>query len=563
MQLCLVPSDGSSRFQATGSQIGSQIWGPFRSIDGTLSGMGKLLTQARVDSAKLSAGKKEELISDFGGLYLRLRPKAGGETAKSWVFRYTAADGSRSKMALPEEVDGQAVGLDLELARRAAQQAREQLAKGIDPLAHKEATVAKKLAEQVAKKHSNDPKTVEELGALWLEKYAKRKHKDGGADAGALFKNHINPRLGSIRLSDLKTTHISGMLDDIYEAGKKRTCGVVLLKLKQALDWAVDREYVLRNVAKNLDPSHWEGVARKRKRYLTFPEIQQLVHLLEHSTLNPRWKHAVWLLMATGPRVAEAMNAELSHIDMKARTWTIPAENLKEVQTEEERQDQVIFLSDFASAHMRILMNMAGARFLFPARGTAHTQNEHPCSEQTLTHAVTDRQVEPDSEEAKKPKQGRPLSNELVLPGGRWTSHDLRRTMATSMGELGVDRDVISMCQAQLVGTDVQRSYQHQQLLGAKKAAWHTWGDKLASLVDEALQDHEANEAAKLAAQERLKKRNDKRASLMRQAISKRVAAKKVAVKKAAEEDTFKALDALAQSILTPAAGASSDGEDI
>jgi integrase len=32
------------------------------------------------------------------------------------------------------------------------------------------------------------------------------------------------------------------------------------------------------------------------------------------------------------------------------------------------------------------------------------------------------------------------------LPGGRWTPHDLRRTGATLMGELGVHGNVIEKC---------------------------------------------------------------------------------------------------------------------
>jgi integrase len=47
----------------------------------------------------------------------------------------------------------------------------------------------------------------------------------------------------------------------------------------------------------------------------------------------------------------------------------------------------------------------------------------------------------------------------LCLPGGRWTSHDLRRTAATLMAQLGVSGDVIDECLNHVIESRVRRTY--------------------------------------------------------------------------------------------------------
>ena len=72
----------------------------------------------------------------------------------------------------------------------------------------------------------------------------------------------------------------------------------------------------------------------------------------------------------------------------------------------------------------------------------------------------------------------------LVLPSGEWTPHDLRRTAATTMAELGALPDVIEKCLNHTEVGKVKRIYQRAQYEGPMRDTWKLLGSRLALLQD-------------------------------------------------------------------------------
>ena len=72
----------------------------------------------------------------------------------------------------------------------------------------------------------------------------------------------------------------------------------------------------------------------------------------------------------------------------------------------------------------------------------------------------------------------------LILSGGKWTPHDLRRTAATMMGDLEVNSDVIEKCLNHTEENKMKRTYQKQKLEDQKLNAWRLLGDKMHFLYD-------------------------------------------------------------------------------
>ncbi|MEI6270315.1 MAG: hypothetical protein WCP01_15675 [Methylococcaceae bacterium] len=72
----------------------------------------------------------------------------------------------------------------------------------------------------------------------------------------------------------------------------------------------------------------------------------------------------------------------------------------------------------------------------------------------------------------------------LVLIGGKWTPHDLRRTGATIMGDLGIAPDVTEKCLNHTEENKVKRIYQRQKLEVEQAEAWQVLGDRLALLIN-------------------------------------------------------------------------------
>ena len=103
---------------------------------------------------------------------------------------------------------------------------------------------------------------------------------------------------------------------------------------------------------------------------------------------------------------------------------------------------------------------------------------DHVC-EKTVTKQVGDRQ-----RLGRKPMSGRSIHTDaLVLVGGKWTPHDLRRTGATLMAELGAMPDVVEKCLNHTEEKKVKRIYQRAQYEGHMRSAWQLLGERLKLLT--------------------------------------------------------------------------------
>ena len=75
--------------------------------------------------------------------------------------------------------------------------------------------------------------------------------------------------------------------------------------------------------------------------------------------------------------------------------------------------------------------------------------------------------------------------NSLAVGDREWTPHDLRRTGATMMQELGIDINIIDRCQNHvLAGSKVRRHYLKYEYKDEKAHAWAKLGERLQSILD-------------------------------------------------------------------------------
>jgi integrase len=104
-----------------------------------------------------------------------------------------------------------------------------------------------------------------------------------------------------------------------------------------------------------------------------------------------------------------------------------------------------------------------------------------------VSKQVGDRQVR---FKKRKPLKNRRHDDSLVLSNGKngeWTLHDLRRTGATMMQQLGVSPDVIDRCQNHvLAGSRVRRAYLHYDYAAEKRDAWERLGERIEALLENA-----------------------------------------------------------------------------
>lgn len=435
--------------------------------------MSKKITAAEIESATITNGtdKQEFLAGD--NLYLVVKRSSDGGEVKYWSFRYRW-EGRRPKIGL-----GSVKDVSLKDARGKADEYRALLRDGIDPKAKKEQDKAVELAQALASEGGPAPTTLRELFERWHADYVKVHHDDGGARIRSLFELHILPGgMGDLKLQLMKREHVKTILDRTFAKGVTRTNGVVLDSLRQMVNWAAQFEWMERDPTLGLKKKQWKGESVEDERALSEDELVQLNWRLKKSYLAARWKHACWFITATGTRVEETVLAERQHINWSLSTWTIPVAAQKKTNSAKAPAPHVVHLSKFAKKHLEALLAMPGTeKYVFPARVRAgDSKGERPANNKTLTQRLANLQgVEED---------GRRCTTELLLTGGLFGPHSLRRTMSTLMGELGVPPNVIDKCQNHVIQGKIQRTYQRAELRNAMAAAWDALGDKLQALSE-------------------------------------------------------------------------------
>jgi len=159
------------------------------------------LTATAVTQAKPKP--KPYSLSDGGGMYLLVNA-----TAKYWRYDYRFA-GKRKTLAL-----GVYPATSLKQAREKHQRARENLANGIDPSAHKKATSA---ATHAALANSF------ELLAIEWSKTRSKKSESTEKRQNALLEKDLLPHIGNRPIADIKAPELLKTLRKIESRGAIET----------------------------------------------------------------------------------------------------------------------------------------------------------------------------------------------------------------------------------------------------------------------------------------------------------------------------------------------------
>lgn len=275
--------------------------------------------------------------------------------------------------------------------------------------------------------------------------------KDGGKYVAEQFSRHVFPSLGDVPIANIRKPDVFAILDRLKTAQKMRTANVILADLKQLFRFAAEREIIDVSPIERIKKESVGGSDTERERNLDDEEISALSALVKTANLAKRTQLGVWLILATGVRageltgavwgnhktppqelhaIAKSCEVKFGIVNLATRQWQI-------FDTKNQR-DHTVHLSVFAVEKFK---ELAGLRehhdWIFPD-GTG----KKPVCVKSFGKQIADRQRS--SGEAMKNRSK--ATSALVLRGGRWTAHDLRRTAATLMAKLGISNDVINEC---------------------------------------------------------------------------------------------------------------------
>lgn len=163
------------------------------------------------------------------GLYLR--SKASGA---SYVFRYTATDGRRREMGMGRVVSGDvAVRVQqLSAVRQQAQQCREMLARGLDPIDSRKAARTDRKVQRLQQRSM----TVRRVLRLWIDyTEPRRKWARKYAQQVAYRVEHDPPHwLLEVPVHELRA------LDVVRALGQMTVSQDRIDNMRQRLEWAIE-----------------------------------------------------------------------------------------------------------------------------------------------------------------------------------------------------------------------------------------------------------------------------------------------------------------------------------
>jgi len=422
-----------------------------------------------------SITEKDEgrILSDGGGLRGRVRINRKGETYTSFEYKYRQGQKSRTIKV------GNYPDKSLAEIRNIHRQFKSDLSNGVDPV---DARNAEKLENRLkqAKTEEDHKQELERIAAEraarrtlkdaikeW-EKLELKRRKDKGAEVMRAIDKDIIPNLGDVALINITRSMVVDELFRVVERGANSMANHLLSTLKQFFNFALVREWIDSNPLTLVTKEKIGGKEALRERFLSEEEIIDLKQKLPNAGFIATTEIGLWILLSTACRVGELLQAEWKHVDFEIGTWSIPVENSKN------KEFHTIYLSPFCFDQFKKLHAITGnSKWCYPGR----KDNTH-VTEKNITKQVRDRIRDTALKNRTK------YAGSLVLSGGPWTPHDLRRTASTLMGELGIRSDVIDRCQNHVEENRMKRIYQRQELKAEQKEAWNILGERLSLLFN-------------------------------------------------------------------------------
>ncbi|WP_322979102.1 tyrosine-type recombinase/integrase [Pseudomonas sp. C11] len=382
--------------------------------------------------ANLEPEEKTYREHDGQGLYFRVKPTG----QKLWELRYSKPGSkARTWLGLGPYPSVNGAG-----ARAKAQEARELIAKGIDPSTHRKAEVAQ---EKAKAESTFEPLAREWYAARvkgWGEGYAKRV-------MGAL-ELHVFPKMGKRSYVDITPMEWMEFFRGMEKKGILDQMGNVRRFCKEIYDLARVTGRATTNPVDGLD----KFLQKKQSENYAHVDHADLPMLLQSISAytNRVVQIGLRLLILNGLRPSEVREARWSEFDLDAAIWEIPAERMKK------RREHIVPLSTQSLNLLQELKIYSGSfDLLFPGRN----DRTKPLSNMVFNMAL------------------RRMGYE-----GQQTGHGFRHIASTILNEQGFDENHIE-AQLSHAKSGVAGVYNKAKYLEQRRVMMQWYADYLDALA--------------------------------------------------------------------------------
>jgi integrase len=384
------------------------------------------LTKVNIAKITVDQGKAEKLVFDDDVPGFGLRVHAGGTAV--WFFQYRIGTQQR-RMKL-----GSAKAISALDARKSASQLHARVSLGQDP---------------AAQKIEARTKAVETFGSI-LQPYLMRKKGEVKPRAYEEIERHLlkhaKPLHGS-QLAAIDKRRAATLLTGLAATSGPNLANSVRASLSSFYGWAM-REGLAE--ANPLIGTNKAAVSGSRDRVLADDELRSIWAALG----NDPYGDILKLLALTGQRRDEIGSLRWSEVNFDKGMIELPAERTKNSRPHD------VPLSDAALAVLKARPRLAGSEYVFTTG-----QNGFKGWSNYKTNL-----------------DGRIASKGAIAP---WRLHDLRRTAATRMADIGVLPHIVEAVLNHVSGhkAGVAGVYNRAEYGEPKRVALQRWAERLASIV--------------------------------------------------------------------------------
>lgn len=403
------------------------------------------ITIRTIEAAKPCAGRDVYIWDNsLRGFGLRVTPKG----VKSYVLQYRTNGGPARRTTIG--IHGSP--WTTQTARKEAERLLILVRQGLDPV--EEARNLKRRVQVLNFSSYCDQ---------FVELYLQSNWPDTWPEQQRILENVFKPRWGKKALTALKRADMVKLMDDYADRPGSRK--VIHSLLRKLFNWAVDRE--------DIEISPLAGMKApkacpSRRRVLGQEELICLWQATGQASWP--WGPFVRLLLLTMQRRQEVAEMDWSEIDLKARTWTLPAERAKNDEA------HIIPLTDMAVAELVALYPQERG-FVFSTTGTTAVSG-YSKAKRTL-----DERMLKVMQRRQQERGGDPQNVKIE----EWRLHDLRRTGATNLQALGIPIEVTEAVLNHISGTraGIAGIYNRYKYEPEKRAALEAWGFRLGELLND------------------------------------------------------------------------------
>jgi integrase len=419
---------------------------------------------------KLRAGTDRREIPDGACPGLRLVIQPSG--SKSWCVRFRRPGGKPAKLTLGSVDDSGREGendpvigghLTLVAARRLAAETRRQLALGRDPAA---AYLAEKQRTRAAA-IENGTNTFAAAARDFIEQYSKQRIRRWKEEARLLgfYPNDLAPidkglaeRWRDRPISEIDDHDIYSVVDETRRHGapglERRSEGetesrarALYAVLSVFFRWLRQHRRVDRNPCTDV---HRPAAAKARDRVLTNGEI--IKFWAATNTVGEPFGAVLKLLLLTGARLNEVTGMRHDELSEDGMQWMIPSNRTKN------HRPHVVPLPPLARDILASVRRIENSDLVFTTTG------------KTPISGWSNVKIRLDA-----------LMGDLP----HWIVHDLRRSTATHMAEIGIPPHIVEACLNHISGAkaSVAGVYNRAQYSAEKKATFDRWAAHLEALV--------------------------------------------------------------------------------